>query len=56
LPARRQTDSCRQTPGRTNLSKEQACQFCSLAVDFHITQTMNGENDVHELLKKGLLV
>ncbi|HEY3847311.1 MAG TPA: acetamidase/formamidase family protein, partial [Acetobacteraceae bacterium] len=27
---------------RTNLSREQAYQFCSLAVDFHVTQTVNG--------------
>jgi acetamidase/formamidase len=41
--------------GRTNLSKEQAYQFCSLAVDFHVTQTVNGEKGVHGMLKKGLL-
>ncbi len=41
--------------GRTNLSREQAYQFCSLAVDFHVTQTVNGEKGVHGLLKKGLL-
>lgn len=40
---------------RTNLSREQAYQFCSLAVDFHVTQTVNGEKGVHGLLKKGLL-
>ena len=28
--------------GRTNLSRQQAYQFCSLAVDFHVTQTVNG--------------
>jgi acetamidase/formamidase len=41
--------------GRSNLSREQAYQFCSLAVDFHVTQTVNGEKGVHGMLKKGLL-
>ena len=41
---------------RTNLSREQAYQFCSLAVDFHVTQTVNGEKGVHGLLKKGLIL
>jgi len=40
---------------RSNLSKEEAYQFCSLAVDFHVTQTVNGEKGVHGMLKKGLL-
>ncbi len=40
---------------RANLSREQAYQFCSLAVDFHVTQTVNGEKGVHGLLRKGLL-
>jgi acetamidase/formamidase len=40
---------------RTNLSREQAYQFCSLAVDFHVTQTVNGEKGVHAMLRKGLL-
>ncbi|MDR3533860.1 MAG: acetamidase/formamidase family protein [Rhodopila sp.] len=40
---------------RTNLSREQAYAFCSLAVDFHVTQAVNGEKGVHGLLKKGLL-
>ncbi len=40
---------------RTNLSREQAYQFCSLAVDFHVTQTVNGEKGIHGLLPKGLL-
>jgi len=40
---------------RSNLSREQAYQFCSLAVDFHVTQTVNGEKGIHGLLKKGLL-
>jgi acetamidase/formamidase len=41
--------------GRTNLSREQAYAFCSLAVDFHVTQTVNGEKGVHGMLRKGLL-
>ena len=40
---------------RTNLSREQAYAFCSLAVDFHVTQSVNGEKGIHGLLKKGLL-
>lgn len=40
---------------RTNLSREQAYQFCSLAVDFRVTQTVNGEKGVHGMLRKGLL-
>jgi len=40
---------------RSNLSRQEAYQFCSLAVDFHVTQTVNGEKGVHGLLKKGLL-
>jgi acetamidase/formamidase len=40
---------------RTNLSRQEAYQLCSLAVDFHVTQTVNGEKGVHGLLKKGLL-
>ena len=38
---------------RTNLSRQEAYQFCSLAVDFHVTQTVNGEKGVHGMLKKG---
>lgn len=41
---------------RTNLTREQAYQFCSLAVDFHVTQTVNGEKGVHGMLRKGLLL
>jgi acetamidase/formamidase len=41
--------------GRTNLSAEQAYAFCSLAVDFHVTQTVNGEKGIHGMLRKGLL-
>jgi acetamidase/formamidase len=36
-------------------SREQAYSFCSLAVDFHVTQSVNGEKGVHGMLKKGLL-
>ena len=41
--------------GRTNLSREQAYATCSLAVDFRVTQTVNGEKGVHGMLRKGLL-
>lgn len=40
---------------RSSLSRDQAYQFCSLAVDFHVTQTVNGEKGVHGMLRKGLL-
>ena len=40
---------------RTSLSREQAYQFCSLAVDFRVTQSVNGEKGVHGMLRKGLL-
>ena len=40
---------------RKNISRDEAYQFCSLAVDFHVTQTVNGEKGVHGMLKKGLL-
>ncbi len=30
--------------------------FCSLAVDFHVTQTVNGEKGVHGMLPQGLAV
>jgi acetamidase/formamidase len=40
---------------RTNLSCQEAYQFCSLAGDFHVTQSVNGEKGIHALLKKGLL-
>ena len=40
---------------RTNLSAGEAYQFCSLAVDFRVTQTVNGEKGVHGMLRKGLL-
>lgn len=40
---------------RTDISPEHAYQTCSLAVDFHVTQTVNGEKGVHGMLRKGLL-
>jgi acetamidase/formamidase len=40
---------------RSTLTRIQAYQFCSLAVDFRVTQTVNGEKGVHALLAKGLL-
>ncbi|MCX7932108.1 MAG: acetamidase/formamidase family protein, partial [Rhodovarius sp.] len=40
---------------RSNLSAADAYQFCSLAVDFRVTQTVNGEKGVHGMLRKGLL-
>jgi acetamidase/formamidase len=39
---------------RMNVSAADAYQLCSLAVDFHVTQTVNGEKGVHGLLRKGL--
>ena len=41
---------------RTNLTRQQAYQLCSLAADFHVTQTVNREKGVHGLLPKGLLL
>lgn len=40
---------------RSSLTRVQAYQFCSLAVDFRVTQTVNGEKGVHALLQKRLL-
>jgi len=40
---------------RSNLSRDEAYQLCSLAVDFRVTQTVNGEKGVHGMLKRGLL-
>ncbi|HZF75164.1 MAG TPA: acetamidase/formamidase family protein [Acetobacteraceae bacterium] len=40
---------------RANLSPADAYQLCSLAVDFRVTQTVNGEKGVHGMLRKGLL-
>lgn len=40
---------------RSNLSREQAYTLCSLAVDFRVTQTVNGEKGIHGMLRKGLV-
>ncbi len=40
---------------RSHLTADQAYQLCSLAVDFRVTQTVNGEKGVHGMLRKGLL-
>jgi len=40
---------------RSNLSPLDAYQLCSLAVDFHVTQTVNGIKGVHGMLRKDLL-
>ena len=40
---------------RSSLTADDAYRFCSLAVDFRVTQTVNGEKGVHGMLRKGLL-
>ncbi len=40
---------------RAGLSRVHAYQFCSLAVDFRVTQTVNGEKGIHAMLEKGVL-
>lgn len=40
---------------RSGISREQAYQLCSLAVDFHVTQTVNGEKGIHGMLARHLL-
>ena len=40
---------------RTRLSREQAYRFCSIAADFRVAQTVDGEKDIHGMLPKGLL-
>ena len=40
---------------RTAMSAGQAYQTCSLAVDFRVTQTVNGEKGIHAMLRKGWL-
>lgn len=40
---------------KTGWTRGEAYKSCSLAVDYHVTQTVNGEKGVHGLLKKGLL-
>ena len=41
---------------KSGLSREDAYTLCSLAVDFRITQTVNGNRGVHGMLRKSLLV
>ncbi|MWB76597.1 amidase [Pseudooceanicola sp. 216_PA32_1] len=40
---------------RLGITPTEAYQFCSLAVDFAVTQTVNSEKGVHGILKKALL-
>jgi len=40
---------------KTGWSRVEAYKTCSLAVDFRITQTVNGEKGIHGMLRKGLL-
>ncbi len=40
---------------RSSLTRVQVYQFCSLAVDFGVTQTVNREKGVHGMLEKGVL-
>jgi acetamidase/formamidase len=40
---------------RTTLSREDAYALCSLAVDFHVTQTVNGEKGIHGMLRRELI-
>jgi acetamidase/formamidase len=40
---------------RTGWQRSEAYKCCSLAVDFHVTQNVNGEKGVHGMLRKGLL-
>ncbi|WP_428393333.1 acetamidase/formamidase family protein [Lichenicoccus sp.] len=40
---------------RSTISAGEAYATCSLAVDFRVTQTVNGEKGVHGMLRKGLL-
>lgn len=40
---------------RTGWSPAEAYKSCSLAVDFRVTQNVNGEKGVHGVLQKGLL-
>jgi acetamidase/formamidase len=41
---------------KSAMSRQEAYQLCSLAADFHITQSVNGEKGVHGLLAKSVLV
>ncbi|MEZ5737091.1 MAG: acetamidase/formamidase family protein [Novosphingobium sp.] len=40
---------------RSNLGREHAYQLCSLAADFRITQSVNGEKGVHGMLAREML-
>ncbi|MPS26013.1 MAG: amidase [Alcaligenaceae bacterium] len=40
---------------RTGLARAHAYQLCSLAVDFHVTQAVNGEKGVHGMLRREIL-
>ncbi len=40
---------------RTSLSRSEAYRLASLAADFHVTQTVNGEKGVHGLLPKSVI-
>jgi len=40
---------------RTGWSRAEAYKSCSLAVDFRVTQNVNGEKGVHGMLQKGIL-
>ena len=41
---------------RTNLSRDEAFQLCSLRVNLHGTQTGNGKQGVHGMLRWELLL
>ncbi|MBN9017103.1 MAG: acetamidase/formamidase family protein [Rhizobiales bacterium] len=43
------------TTARTAMTPADAYRLCSLAADFHVTQTVNGEKGVHGMLGKGVL-
>ena len=40
---------------KAGLSREDAYTLCSLAVDFRVTQTVNGHKGVHGMLRKALI-
>ncbi len=40
---------------KAGLDREDAYTLCSLAVDFRVTQTVNGHKGVHGLLRKALI-
>jgi acetamidase/formamidase len=41
---------------RLNVAPEEAYMLCSLAVDFHVTQLVDGNKGIHGMLAKSLLV